>query len=472
MANSNFAEELLARIGPGGVRIGADVDPRHRHDWTVGMPPGDGLLAVVYPRNAAEVSTVLRLCQAHRRPVVVQGGLTGLAGGATPVDGCVVLSMERMRAIEEVDSDAGTMTVQAGVTLQAVQEAADTAGLLFPLDLGARGSCLIGGNLSTNAGGNRVLRYGMMRDMVLGLEVVLADGTVVTSLNRMIKNNAGYDLKHLFIGTEGTLGVVTRAVLRLHPKPRSVCTALCAVADYDAVLRLLRLARERLGGTLSAFEVMWPEVYRRVETALGRPAPLPHGHGAYVLVEAMGSDQGPDQERFEAILQRGFEDGILADAVLAQSGEQTAAFWTIRDACGDFGAILSPAVGFDVSIPVGRIGEFVALCQDRLTARWPEAESVYFGHVADGNIHIGVKVGGVKVAEDPLPVHAIDLVVYDAVREFRGSISAEHGIGLLKKEFLPHSVSPEALALMRTVKAALDPNGILNPGKVIDAASA
>ncbi len=467
MAISNFAEELLARIGPGAVRIGGDVDPRHRQDWTVEMPPGDGPLAVVYPRNAEEVSTVLRLCQTHRHPVIVQGGLTGLAGGATPVDGCVVLSMERMRAIEEVDTDAGTMTVQAGVTLQTVQETADAAGLLFPLDLGARGSCLIGGNLSTNAGGNRVLRYGMMRDLVLGLEVVLADGTVVTSLNKMIKNNAGYDLKHLFIGTEGTLGVVTRAVLRLHPKPRSVCTALCAVADYAAVLRLLRLARERLGGTLSAFEVMWPEVYRRVETVMARPVPLPHGYGAYVLVEAMGTDQAQDQERFETIMQQGFEDGIVTDAVIAQSGEQTAAFWTIRDACGDFGEVLWPAVGFDVSLPVGRIGEFVELCQERLAARWPEAESVFFGHVADGNIHIGV-----KVAEDPLPVHAIDVVVYDAVREFQGSISAEHGIGVLKKEFLPHSVSPEALALMRTVKAALDPNGLLNPGKVIDAATA
>ncbi|PWC36495.1 FAD-binding oxidoreductase [Azospirillum sp. TSO35-2] len=455
---------LQAALGPNGVRIGGDIDARHRRDWMLALPEGGRILAAVYPRDTAQVSTVLRLCHQHCQPVVPQGGLTGLAGGATPVEGCVVLSLERLRAIEDVDTAGATITVQAGVTMQAVQEAADAAGLFYPLDLGGRGSCQVGGNISTNAGGNRVLRYGMARDLVLGLEVVLADGTVVSALNTMLKNNAGYDLKQLFIGSEGTLGVVTRAVLRLHPKPRGVCSALCALAGFDAAVDLLRLAREELGGTLSAFEMMWPDFYRLAGSALSRALPLPHGHEGYVLVESMGTDQQADQERFERFLERAFEAGVVEDAVIARSGDQARALWEVRDTSGAFLRTLWPHVGFDVSIPVARIGAFVETLRGRLAARWGDAVTpVFFGHIADSNVHVCIKVG-----DGPQPEEEVEDLVYGTVREFRGSVSAEHGIGLLKKPYLGHSVAPEAVALMRTLKAALDPRGILNPGKVFD----
>ena len=290
MSGRDLVEDLRAALAPDMVRAGAAIEPRHLGDWMVRPGPETAPAALVLPRGAADVAAALRVCQMHGAPVVPQGGLTGLTGGGAPIAGAVLVSLERMRAIEEVDPVGSTMTVQAGVSLQAVQDAADAAGLLYPLDIGGRGSCMIGGNISTNAGGNRVLRYGMTRDLVLGLEVVLADGTIVTGLNKMLKNNAGYDLKHLFIGTEGTLGIVTRAVLRLFPKPLGTDTALCAFADFDAVTSFLQRARARLGGLLSAFEVMWPDFYARAVAGRGAP-PLPVGHAAYVLVECMGTDQ-------------------------------------------------------------------------------------------------------------------------------------------------------------------------------------
>ncbi|MBL8489655.1 MAG: FAD-binding oxidoreductase, partial [Rhodocyclaceae bacterium] len=347
--------------------------------------------------------------------------------------------------------------------LQAVQEAAREAGFLYPLDLGGRGTCRIGGNVGTNAGGNRVIRYGMTRDLVLGLEVVLADGTVITALNKMLKNNAGYDLKQLFIGSEGTLGVVTRVVLRLHPLPRSACTALCAVPDYGRVVALLRHAREGLGGTLSAFEMMWPDFYERITRGVpGCAPPLPYGHGAYLLVEALGADQARDQERFEAMLAEAHEAGLVADAVVAHSQADAAALWRIRDGSGEFRRVFWPHVGFDVSIPTGGIGAFIAACTEAARARWPAAETVFFGHVGDANIHIGLRVG-----DGEQPEHEMEEMVYGLVARWRGSISAEHGIGSLKRPYLGHSRSPEEVALMRALKRALDPGGTLNPGKVI-----
>jgi len=373
-----------------------------------------------------------------------------------------VLSLERMRAIEEVDPAAATITVQAGTVLETVQNAADEAGFLFPLDLGGRGSCQVGGNASTNAGGNRVLRYGMMRDLVLGMEAVLADGTVITALNKMIKNNAGYDLKHLFIGSEGTLGVITRLVLKLHPKPLSVSTGIVALKDYQGVLELLRRSRSGFGATLSAFEAMWPEFYHLGTTALGRTPPIAPNHGLYVLMETMGTDPAADQARFETVIAEAIADGVAADAVVAQSGRETRAFWEIRDCPGEFQRVHWPQVSFDVSIPTGEIGAFVVLCRDELARRWPDTKAVFFGHVADGNLHISV-----KIASDPSLEHAIDELVYAAVGERKGSISAEHGIGTKKRDFLHYSRSSEEVALMRVLKAALDPKGILNPGKVI-----
>jgi FAD/FMN-containing dehydrogenase len=460
-APTSFLDDLRAAIGLDSVAAGGDIAPGHMGDWVVKAADGAGPLAVAYPRNTADVSAILRLCHARRVPVVPQGGLTGLVGGATPIDGCVALSLSRMRAVEEVDEAASTITVQAGAPLQLVQEAADAAGLLFPLDIGSRGSCLIGGNISTNAGGNRVLRYGMARDLVLGIEVVLADGTVMTSLNKMQKNNAGYDLKHLFIGSEGTLGVITRLVLRLFPRPQSVCTAFCQLPDYEAVLKLLGRARARLGGALSAFEVIWPEFYHLATTAHGIRPPLPAGEGIYVLMDALGADQDQDSAIFIALIEAMLEEGVVQDAVMAQSLRESRELWALRDSVAEFRRSFDPHVGFDVSLPIGRMQEFIDDCRAWLHARDPAQRILWFGHIADSNLHICVKQdpGGPTKKE-------IDRIVYDRVRAFGGSVSAEHGIGLLKKPYLEYSRDPVEVELMRRVKAALDPRGILNAGKV------
>jgi FAD/FMN-containing dehydrogenase len=458
-AVARLQSELGADIvhGPGEADIA-----RHSHDFINTMPEGLEIAGIAYPRSTEQVSKILSICNEQGVPVTPQGGMTGLAGGAVPNVPALLLSLERMRAIEEIDPAGATITVEAGVVLQTVQEAAAEAGMFFPLDLGGRGTAQIGGNVSTNAGGNRVLRYGMMRELVLGLEAVLADGTAVSSMNTMLKNNAGYDLKQLFIGTEGTLGIVTRVVLRLFPEARSVSTGLVAVKDYDSALALMQEAKAAFGGTLAAFEAMWPDFYHLGTTALDRQPPLPHGHGVYVLVETLGTDPEHDQAAFEQALADVLEKGIAEDAVIAQSEQQRGDIWSIRDCPGEFPKVFWPQISFDVSLPAGKIGDFVDLLRGRLLERWPEAGLVFFGHIADSNLHLSVHLD-----EDPMPVHAIDDVVYSATGEWGGSISAEHGIGTVKKEFLHHSRGPEEIALMRRLKAALDPNGILNPGKVI-----
>ena len=455
-----FLDALTAAIAPGGVIVGDAIEPKHMGDWVV-KSSGVGPLAVAYPRSTEEVSAIMRLCHANAIPVVPQGGLTGLAGGATPIDGGIALSLSRMRSIEEVDVAASTMTVQAGVPLQVIQEAADEAGLLFALDIGSRGSCMIGGNVSTNAGGNRVLRYGMARELVLGIEVVLADGTIMTSLNKMLKNNAGYDLKQMFIGSEGTLGVITRLVLRLFPKPESMCTAMLALPDYAAVLALLGRARAGLGGQLAAFEVLWPEFYTLATTEHNCRAPLQRDLGIYVLMESLGSDQDRDMAQFGALVEQALEDGIVLDAALAQSGRDSRDMWAIRDSVAEFGRSFHPHVGFDVSVPIGQMQVFVDEAKAALEARDGRLRSLWFGHIADSNIHICIKMeeGGPDKAE-------IDAIVYGKVRDHGGSVSAEHGIGLLKQKYLGHSRTPIEMDVMRKVKAALDPMGILNPGKV------
>ena len=459
-----FLDQLRAAVGEGAVLAGADLPEAHCGDWALRAGPAERPLAVVLPGSTAEVAAVLRLCNAARVPVVPQGGLTGLAGGAVPVAGCVALSLSRMRAIEEVDPAAATITVQAGAALQAVQEAAAAAGLLFPLDIGSRGSCAIGGNISTNAGGNRVLRFGMARELVLGLEAVLADGTVLSGLNKMQKNNTGYDLKQLFIGAEGTLGVVTRLVLRLFPRPASVCTGFCALPDYDAVLALLRRARERLGGTLAAFEVMWPEFYHLATTAHGIRPPLPGGHGVYVLLESLGTDQARDEAAFQALIEEALARGEVTDAVIAQSHRESGEIWGLRDSVVQFTRSFSPHVGFDVSVPVGRMQAFVDACKAALAARHGAVRTLWFGHIADSNLHILVRLdeGGPDKGE-------IDAIVYAIVRDFAGSVSAEHGIGVLKRDYLGHSRTEAEIAVMRRIKAALDPEGIMNPGKMLRA---
>lgn len=461
---STLLDELIQTVGAAHVLLGDAIPPRHCSDWFQSHAAKPR--ALVRPATSEQVARVLAICHRYGQTVTPQGGLTGLVAGAVPAPGDIALSLERLSGIEEIDTAAATITVRAGTPLQTVQEAAREAGLLLAVDLGARGSCQIGGTIATNAGGNRVLRYGMMREQVLGLEVALADGTLVTSLNKMLKNNAGYDLKHLFIGSEGTLGVVTRAVLRLHPLPATSCTAWCALPDDVAVIAFLRHAQAKLGGALSAFEVMWPDFGELLARRLPElRASLSGSEGALqVLIETEGSDAAQDMDRLAAMLEAALEHGWIQDATIAQSLKERDAFWRRRDAVSEFPRVWSPYCGYDVSLPIGRIGVFVTRLQQALRARWPQVEHVHFGHIGDSNLHVGVHLPS---AHGLFPEAEIDSCVYNLLREYGGSISAEHGIGLHKKTYLGHSRTPEELALMVRLKQALDPQGLLNPGKVL-----
>jgi len=462
--DSKTFTELAELLGADIVQaIDASNIDRLTQDYCVMGRKDVGILALVLPRTVEQVSQTLKYCNDRSIAVVPQGGMTGLAGGAVPIGPSVCVSMERFRQILEVDVAAATITAEAGVAMETIQKAADAADLFFPLDLGGRGSCQIGGNLSTNAGGNRVLRFGMARDLVLGVEAVLADGTVIDSLRKVMKNNTGYDLRQLFIGAEGTLGIITKVVLKLYPKAKSVCTGIMAVDDYPAVLELLKRARTGFGSQLTAFEVMWPDFYQLGTVGLGRKPPLDIGAGAYVLIETMGTDPETDQERYESVIGQAMEAGIVKDAIVAQSQREATVLWDVRDSPGEWSkGVHWPQLGFDVSVPTGEIGPLADEIGAVLKDTWPQLKAVFFGHVADGNLHVSVNMSGHDV-----PELDIERAVYQIVSQRRGSISAEHGIGSLKREFLHYSRSPAELALMRAIKQAMDPKGIMNPGKVI-----
>jgi FAD/FMN-containing dehydrogenase len=461
MQQGDVIEALLAALGADVVTLPEQFGTRQVVDWS-GLP-GATPRAIIRPRNTEEVAAALRICNQYRQPVVTQGGLTGLVGGANLRDGELALSLERMNHIVESDRTSSTMTVEAGTPLQVVQEAALNAGLYFPLDLGARGSCTIGGNLATNAGGNRVIKYGMMRDQVLGLEAVLASGEVIGALHKMIKNNSGYDLRNLLIGSEGTLGVITRAVLRLRPRPRAVATAWCALPSYSAVTKLLEEAQAGLSAGVSAFEVMWAGYYDAVLANLpSLRAPVNERYPFYVLLESVGGDPARHTQAFEEFLGRMLEEDVVSDAALASSESDALAFWAIRDAPGEYPKFIPNHAAYDVSFSISDVGDAAERCDIGLRERWPQALVMIYGHLGDGNLHIVVDVPGAGKT-----LHGeIDDVVYDVTREFHGSVSAEHGIGTKKKAYLGFTRSDADVAAMHAVKAALDPQGILNPGKI------
>ena len=454
-------QTLIDIVGPDGVLTGDDVRARSV-SWADHSPCQ--ALAIVRPANTEQVSRVLAACNAARQPVVPMGGLTGLVRGCVAGPGEIALSLERMHSIEAVDPIGRTITLEAGVPLQVVQDEAEKHGLLYPVDFGARGSAHIGGSVATNAGGNGVIRYGMTRDSVLGLEAVLADGTVISSMNRMIKNNAAYDLKHLFIGSEGTLGIVTRLVLRLREVPRSTQTALVGCANFSDVTSLLKHMDASLGGSLSAFEVMWNEFFRLVTTPPSKgTAPLSQDYPYYVLIESSGGDETRDQAQFEESLGAAIESGLVADAVIATSKAQRDSIWALRDDVEQFFRMGMP-VTFDISLPVGEMEAYVADALARLEKEWPAYRRFVFGHLGDGNLHFIVAGPPSREAK-----HGIERCVYEPLAARSGSVSAEHGIGLEKQPWLPLSRSPAELALMQQIKRALDPNGILNPGRVLAA---
>ena len=456
---ADVVQDIVDIVGKDRVLTGAAVAGRATSFWNEAPMRAR---ALVLPRNTEEVAAVLRACHAAAQPVITHGGLTNCVAAAEPTSGDVVLSLEKMNRIGEIDAVGGTVTVEAGAILQTLQEAVAKEGLRFPLDLGARGSCTIGGNIATNAGGINVLRYGMMRNLVLGLEAVLADGTVVSSMNRMLKNNAGYDVKQLFIGTEGTLGIVTRAVLRVFPQPASRNTALVALQDFDKVTALLGYLRTQLADTLSAFEIMWGDYYAAVTGENGHRAPLARDYPFYVVFEVEGSDAVSDDARFETVLGRALEDGLISDAVIAKSAAEARAIWAIRE---DFEDVLEqpPVYLYDVSLPIRSMAAYVEAVKTHVRGRWPRGECYTIGHVADGNLHFFV----VPNAEGDHH-ETSDECVYGPLTDIGGSVSAEHGIGTEKLKWLPHSRTAAEIGLMRALKSALDPSNILNPGRVLD----
>jgi len=457
----DLIRQLTETLGPEGILTGDAVRAR-AVGWLDHSPCQ--ALAILRPSSTESVSRALALCHAAGQPVVIMGGLTGLVRGCVAGPDELGLSLERMRRIESVDPVNRTMTLEAGVPLEVVQQEAETHGLLYPVDFGARGSAQIGATVATNAGGNSVIRYGMTRESVLGLEAVLADGTVISAMNRMIKNNAAYDLKQLFIGTEGTLGVVTRLVLRLREAPRSVQTAMVGCARFSDVTNLLKHMDAALGGGLSAFEVMWNDFYRLVTTppAKGSP-PIGQEHAYYVLIEGSGGDAARDQLRYEEALGEAIERGIVADAVIAASEAQRELLWALRD---DIESIVrcGVPVGFDVSLPVTEMEGYVTEILERLDREWPAYRRFVFGHLGDGNLHV-IAAG----PPSPDAKEGIERCVYEPLVARNGSVSAEHGIGLEKQPWLALSRSAAELALMRRLKSALDPRGILNPGRVLPA---
>jgi FAD/FMN-containing dehydrogenase len=452
-------DELTKKTRQDVVLSGDAVSERYTADWSRENPCRPDV--VLRPRTTEEVSIILNLCNDAGQPIVTQGGMTGLAGGATPLPGEWGLSLELLNVVVELDSESMTMTARAGTPLETLQNYAHDAGFMLPLDLGARGSCTIGGNVATNAGGNQVIQYGMTRSLVLGLEAVLADGTVISSKNKLLKNNTGFDLKHLFIGSEGTLGVITEVVLRLYPEQTGRHSALCGLSEFKHVTSLLKSMRKQLP-VLSSFEVMWKNYFRgAIEIVEHIKDPFINQHEFYVLIESEGNHPVEDKNRFQAALFQQLEKGLINDAILAQSMKDREDFWKIRDAAGEIIHAITEEANFDIGIPVNQTESCIGEIETELRRRFGDLVFMVFGHLGDGNLHIIASTGN---REDKREIYDI---VYRITGAHNGGIAAEHGIGVIKKPWLSLSRSKEEIALMKTLKTALDPKNILNRGRVI-----
>ncbi len=425
--------------------------------------------AVLRPGSVAEVAAIMRLANETGTPIVPQGGNTGLVGGQIPHGGELLVSLTRLDRIREVDAASNTMTCEAGVVLVKAQQAAADADRLFPLSLGAEGSCTIGGNLSSNAGGTGALAYGVARDLVLGLEVVLADGRVLNVLNKLKKDNTGYDLRNLFIGAEGTLGIITAAVLKLFPRPRSVETAFIGVPSPQAALALLNLVQERTGGLATACELIKRlAIEFAVKYGPGIRDPLGTPQPWYVLLELSSSETEGLRDTLEGVLEAGIEAGLIADATVAASLAHRQEFWKLREVLPEVQKPEGGSIKHDVSVPLVHVPAFLAEADAAVEALVPGARPVPFGHLGDGNMHYNVtQPAGADPEKYLARWYDMNAVVHAVVKRYGGSISAEHGIGVMKRKLLPDVKDPVALDLMRTLKRALDPNGILNPGKVL-----
>ncbi|MCZ8324146.1 MAG: FAD-binding oxidoreductase [Sphingomonadaceae bacterium] len=471
-STDTFLAEAGALLGPRGLTRDADLITPWLTDWR-GRYTG-AALALASPASTAEVADLVRLCARHCVPIVPQGGNSGMSGGATPDESgrAILLSLRRMQAIGPVDATARQVTCEAGVVLQNLHSAAEAAGLRFPLTLGGKGSATVGGLISTNAGGTQVLRHGVMRALVLGIEAVLPDGSVYSALTPLKKDNRGFDLKQLFIGSEGTLGIVTGATLKLEPALADRVVLWAGVPTIHAARELLLHSESMAGDLLEGFEVMPQACLEAVLEYLpdARP-PLGQSHGWHALIE-LGADAAQAEslrERAEALLASAFEAGLVEDAAISSSEAQAEAFWALRDAVAPAERAKGPAMQHDVSVPVAAMPDFVAAAVPAIEAEFPGTQALGFGHLGDGNIHFHVLApqGAVRGEWEASVGKAISARVHDMVTQWHGSISAEHGIGQMKRDELARLGDPVALGLLGTVKAALDPQGLMNPGKLL-----
>ena len=454
-------QELTSIVGENNILAHGKEKTRFTHIWKTDIPLA--ALAVVFPRSTEEVSAIMKLCHENNQEVVVHGGVTNLVGGTQTQEKQLVISLEKMNSIEEIDEKSRTITVQAGVILEDAIDAANDNNLFLPLSFGAKGSAQVGGVVSTNAGGLRVFRYGMTRQMVLGLEAVLADGTIISSLKKIIKDNSGYDLKQLFIGAEGTLGIITKVVFRLQEKPQSRSSAIVGLDNYEHVIALLKFMEKGLAGTLSGFELMWQRTYIAMTSAPDFSAPIPNNFPYYVFIESLGGDTTSDFNRLEDLIAEAFEKELIGDGVLAQSDRELQGIWKIREDVSVLADLAQFDQHFDISLPIPLIGKEIDAAVEQLE-QLDFVEKIFpFGHVADGNIHFIIG----KKENSPEIIDAINAIIYGCLERNKGSVSAEHGIGLDKKKYLSTSRTENEINLMRTLKRALDPKNILNPGRII-----
>ena len=461
--STSLIKELEENLGAAKVLKGNDLKDRYTHIWNMDKPLT--AIALILPKSTEDVSKALKICNSYNQPVNIHGGLTNLVGATETTEDEVVISLEKMNAIEEVDDKSRTMTVQAGVILEDVQNAADAVNLLFPLNFGAKGTAMMGGIIATNAGGLRVFKYGMTRNLVLGLEVVLSDGTIIESLKKIIKDNSAYDLKQLFIGSEGTLGVITRAVMKLSEAPRSRNSAFVAFNDYDRVVDFLKYMDAGLAGLLSGFELIWKYTYLGMTSPpSAMKPPLPQDYNYYVLLESLGSDQKADRSKMQDLLEQAITSEIVLDAALALTESDLKWFWTIREDVHTFISKCQYDQHFDVSLPTPKIGSYIDEILYELD-KIPAVEHKFvFGHIADGNVHLVIG----KTNQSQQLTEEINNIVYTPLSDLGGSVSAEHGIGTDKKAYLKMSRSRSEIDLMKILKKSLDPKGILNRGRVFD----
>lgn len=464
MTNSSALVPLFASILP-AERILTDEQSLqfYGRDWLKDFPADPAL--VLLPETTTHVQAIVKKCHAHSLAVVPSGGRTGLSGGATATNGEVVVSLERMRSIVEVNRASRTVHCHAGVTLEQLQLVAAAHDLYFPIDFSSRGSAQLGGNIATNAGGIRVIRYGNMRDSVVGLTVVTGTGEILELNGSLFKNNSGYDLRNLFIGSEGTLGIITETIIKLTSPPKGLVRILCGVSDFDAILALLTLCRDSLPN-LSAFEFMERLPYSEVVRHRHLRDPLAQSYPAYVLVESeLHSNDA--QDHITAVFARAYEQGIIQDVVVSESSAQAQEMMNLRDFISETLSQHYTIHKNDISVPVQSIPAFLRDLHTAIREAYPTYRVAVFGHVGDGNLHVNVlKPADMQDVEFWNNCHSADTIVFNAVKRYRGSISAEHGVGLLKRDFLHFTRSAAEIEIMRGIKAVLDPKGIMNPGKI------